>query len=77
VVKTEAGGCRFEDIRHLVAGARGKAALEAGDPNGGIITAGQGVGLIDDIPTCAQLIERMVRECRERLASLQSFFPKE
>ncbi|MNO39296.1 Nitronate monooxygenase [compost metagenome] len=61
------GGAKFEDIRHLVAGARGRAALEAGEPNDGIVTAGQCVGLIQDIPTCAELIERMVAECRERL----------
>ncbi|SEF20009.1 Nitronate monooxygenase [Variovorax sp. NFACC28] len=29
--------------------------------------AGQCIGLIDDIPTCAELLDRMVRECREHL----------
>jgi NADH:quinone reductase (non-electrogenic) len=32
-----------------------------------VISAGQSIGLIDDIPTCADLIERMVAECRQRL----------
>ncbi|PJI46048.1 MAG: nitronate monooxygenase [Pseudomonas sp.] len=62
------GNAQFEDIRHLVAGARGRAALESGEADDGIVTAGQCVGLIDDIPSCAELLERMVRECR---ASLQ------
>ncbi|MEE1865045.1 NAD(P)H-dependent flavin oxidoreductase [Pseudomonas auratipiscis] len=61
------GNAQFEDIRHLVAGARGRAALESGQHEDGIITAGQCVGLIDDVPTCAELIERMVRECRDSL----------
>jgi NAD(P)H-dependent flavin oxidoreductase YrpB (nitropropane dioxygenase family) len=61
------GGCQFEDVRPLVAGVRGKAALHAGEVNGGVIAAGQCIGLIDDVPTCAELIERMVRECREHL----------
>lgn len=61
------GGASYDDIRHLVAGARGRAALEAGDPQAGLVWAGQVVGLIDDLPTCAELIERMVDECRERL----------
>jgi nitronate monooxygenase len=69
VVATERLGCTFEDIRPLVAGARGKAALEAGMPDDGIVTAGLVVGLIDDLPTCAELIERMVMECRQRLES--------
>lgn len=70
VVATERrpGGCAFEDIRPLVAGARGRAALEAGEINEGIITAGMVIGLIDDLPTCDELIKRMVHECRERLA---------
>ena len=33
----------------------------------GIITAGQCVGLIDDVPTCSELIERMVGEARGHL----------
>lgn len=62
------GGTKFEEIRHLVTGARGRAALNAGDVHGGIVTAGQCVGLIEDIPSCAELLERMVAECREQLA---------
>lgn len=75
VVATERrpGGCEFADIRPLVAGARGRAALEAGDINGGIITAGMVMGLIDDIPTCAELLERMVRECRQELDRARAY----
>ncbi|QKH36898.1 nitronate monooxygenase [Achromobacter pestifer] len=61
------GGCSFEEIRHLVAGARGRAALESGGVDDGVISTGVAVGLIDDLPSCAQLIERMVRECRDQL----------
>lgn len=68
VLASERRGCTFEDIRPLVAGSRGRAALVAGEPDGGIITAGQTVGLIEDIPGCAELIERMVVEARARLA---------
>lgn len=60
-------GAKFEDVKHLVTGGRGRAALEAGDPNGGVISAGQVVGLIHDIPTCKELIDRIVKECRETL----------
>ena len=67
------GGCRFEDVRHLVAGARGRDAWERGDLNGGVLTAGMVIGLIDDIPTCAELIERMTRECREHLTRALSW----
>jgi nitronate monooxygenase len=61
------GGATFEDVRPLVIGARGKQALKTGEVHGGIVSAGMVVGLIDDIPTCAELIERIVSECRESL----------
>jgi NADH:quinone reductase (non-electrogenic) len=60
-------GVTFADIRHLVAGARGRETLEKGDTQGGLVWAGQVSGLIDDIPTCKQLIDRIVKECREAL----------
>ena len=62
------GGVEFAEIRPLVAGARGQAALNSGEVDNGVITAGQVVGLIDDIPTCAELIERIVADCEERLS---------
>ncbi|RYX93405.1 MAG: nitronate monooxygenase [Comamonadaceae bacterium] len=61
------GGAVFEEIRPLVIGTRGRAALSSGEVDNGIISAGQSIGLIDDVPTCADLIERIVAECRQRL----------
>lgn len=61
-------GATFDDIRHLVMGARGRNAMETGEVNDGVVSAGQVIGLIDDVPTCAELIQRMVKECRESLA---------
>lgn len=69
VVATEQrpGGCEFADIQPLVAGQRGRSALESGDVDAGLVWAGQVVGLIDDIPTCEELLQRMVAQCRESL----------
>lgn len=67
VVAMEKQGAKFEDIRQLVAGARGKIALKEGNVDEGVVTAGMVIGLINDIPTCAELIQRIVSECRERL----------
>src|SRR5258706_15093959 len=68
------GGVAFEEIRPLVIGARGRDALAAGDVDGGVITAGQVIGLIDDVPPCVVLIERIVAECRERLGASSAAF---
>jgi NAD(P)H-dependent flavin oxidoreductase YrpB (nitropropane dioxygenase family) len=67
------GGCRFEDVRHLVAGIRGRDSWERGEVNGGVLTAGMVIGLIDDIPTCAELIDRMTRDCRAHLSRALSW----
>ena len=64
------GDTDFADLQPLVAGARGREqVLEAGDVEGGIWTAGQVIGLIDDIPTCAELLKRMVSEAQEAIRS--------
>lgn len=56
------GETRFEDIQELVQGAKGRELFEDGDLDRGIWSAGMVVGLIDDIPTCAELIERIVAD---------------
>ena len=56
---------KFEDVAHLVRGAKGRELLETGDLNAGLIWAGQVQGLIHDIPTCAELIQRIITEAVE------------
>ncbi|MES2538263.1 MAG: nitronate monooxygenase family protein [Pseudomonadota bacterium] len=75
VIATErrSGGCEFAEVQPLVAGQRGRAALQSGDVEGGLVWAGQVVGLIDDIPTCEQLLQRMVSECRQQLRAALAF----
>ncbi|KAG0172007.1 hypothetical protein DFQ28_003013 [Apophysomyces sp. BC1034] len=56
---------KFEDVRELVAGARGRQVYTTGDPDFGVWTAGQVIGLIDDIPTCDVLVNRMVDDAEK------------
>ena len=65
VAQMEREGAKFEDVRDLVAGTRGKVVYETGDPDHGIWSAGQVQGLINDIPTCAALISRIVSGAEE------------
>jgi nitronate monooxygenase len=69
------GGATIDDVRHLVAGQRGRTVYEAGEPDAGIWSAGMVQGLIHDIPTCAELVSRIVREAEEiidrRLAGMR------
>ncbi|OCF37993.1 2-nitropropane dioxygenase [Kwoniella heveanensis BCC8398] len=59
------GGAEFADLRELVAGARGKKVYETGDHDAGIWSAGIAVGLIDDIPTCDELVRRIDRDAAD------------
>jgi nitronate monooxygenase len=65
VVEKLNGGAVFEDIRELVAGKRGAVVYETGDLDHGIWTAGLVQTLIKDIPTCAELVQRIVQEAEE------------
>jgi NADH:quinone reductase (non-electrogenic) len=65
VVEIERGGGGFDAIRDLVSGARGRKVFENGDLEAGIWSVGQCQGLIDDIPTVAELVDRMVAEAEE------------
>ncbi len=69
VVGILAGGGKFEDVRDLVAGVRGKTVYETGDLDGGIWSAGTVQGIINDIPTCAELIGRIASEAEELISS--------
>ena len=64
------GGAKFEDVRELVSGQRGRLVYERGDPDYGIWTAGIVMGLIKDIPTCEELLRRIERETEEAIEVL-------
>jgi nitronate monooxygenase len=54
----------IEDIRHLVAGAQGRKVLQEGDLDAGVWSCGMVAGLIHDVPTCKELIDRIMAEAR-------------
>ena len=47
-----------------------KAAMVDGRPDLGVMASGQVVGLIDDLPSVAELIGRIIREAGEVLERL-------
>ena len=73
VLALEAKGCGLEELIPLISGKKVKDAWEMGNVEDAPMMMGQSVGLIKDIPTCKELIERMVKEAREdikRVANL-------
>jgi NAD(P)H-dependent flavin oxidoreductase YrpB (nitropropane dioxygenase family) len=62
VLALEKQGAKFEDVRELVAGSRGRKVYENGDPDFGVWSAGMIQGLIHDVPTVKELIDRIMAE---------------
>jgi NAD(P)H-dependent flavin oxidoreductase YrpB (nitropropane dioxygenase family) len=52
-----------------------KAAMVDGRPDLGVMASGQAVGMIDDLPAVADLIERIVDEADKTLARLTGGHP--
>ncbi|HEX2561152.1 nitronate monooxygenase [Phenylobacterium sp.] len=63
----------IEDVKHLVAGIRGRTnVMGKGDTDGGIWTVGQAQGLIHDIPTCAEVVRNITRQAEQLLGDRAS-----
>jgi nitronate monooxygenase len=65
VVEILKQGGQFEDVEDLAAGVRGRRVFDEGDLDAGISTVGTVMGLIDDIPTCEELISRILTEAED------------
>lgn len=64
-VEKESQSGKFEDVAPFVSGKRGREVFINGDVDFGVWTAGQVIGLIHDVPTCGELMERIEREAEE------------
>jgi nitronate monooxygenase len=65
VLAIEARHGGFEELIPLLAGQKVKQAWETGDVDYAPLMVGQSIGLINDIPTCAELLERMAAQAKE------------
>ncbi|KAI7880156.1 inosine monophosphate dehydrogenase [Lichtheimia hyalospora FSU 10163] len=58
---------KFEDIKELVSGIRGRQSYITGDKDYGVWSAGQVIGLINDIPTCEELVTRIATDAERMI----------
>ncbi|MFL1483382.1 NAD(P)H-dependent flavin oxidoreductase [Marinobacter sp. LN3S78] len=56
---------QIDDIRHLVTGAKGKMVLHEGKMDEAAWSCGMVAGLIHDVPSCEELINRIMSEADE------------
>jgi NADH:quinone reductase (non-electrogenic) len=68
VLAIEARHGGFEELIPLLSGQKVKEAWENGDVDYAPLMVGQSIGLINDIPTCKELIERMAAEACDSLS---------
>lgn len=55
----------FEDVKHLMAGARAREEVYGkGNIDGGIWTSGQSQALVHDVPTCKELVDNIMNQAK-------------
>ncbi|MBO8171179.1 MAG: nitronate monooxygenase [Bacillaceae bacterium] len=65
ILQMEREGAVYEDLKDYISGKRNQRYIYDGEPEEGFGWAGQVIGLIDDIPTVAELFEQMNKEACE------------
>ncbi|MGB1159536.1 MAG: NAD(P)H-dependent flavin oxidoreductase [Porticoccaceae bacterium] len=74
VLKVEQAGGDFGEIHHLVSGKQQEVAWSSGDKDAGMITFGMAGGLINDVPSCQQMVANIMADAeavvKERLSAM-------
>ena len=65
-LEKEAAGAGFEELEGLTLGGLRKAVVE-GDVKTGSVMSGQIAGMVKDVPTCKELMERLINETEEAI----------
>ena len=68
VAAIEAAGGDFGQVHHLVSGANQEKAWSTGDIDAGMVTVGMSGGLINDIPSCEDLVRNVVSDAKQIIA---------
>ncbi len=72
VAEMEKRGTTIEELAPFISGHKGKKLLDTGVLDAGIITAGQIVGLVRDIPTAKDVIDRIIQEAVEVVSRINT-----
>ena len=64
-IESRPGDTDFADLSELVSGEKGRAALLAGETDQGVIWGGMVTGVINDAPTCEELLSKMVSDATD------------
>ncbi|MCP3955758.1 MAG: nitronate monooxygenase, partial [Desulfobacterales bacterium] len=67
----EDAGAGFDEIYPVISGENAKKMYDHGELDAGIVACGQGIGMVKDIPTVQELLDRMMAEAREAVERIQ------
>ncbi len=67
IIGMEKEGAGISELAPLLSGKNGLKALREGNPEIGLLAAGQSTGLIRDIPSVAELMEKIISDAAEIL----------
>jgi len=70
VVQMESEGAGLEELLPYISGSRNPAVYSEGRLDEAVWSCGQAVGLVADLPTCEELIDRVVSEAQASVARL-------
>ena len=70
VLELEKKGADIHQLERLISGSEGLKLLESGDVDNGLLSVGQVVGLVHDIPTVKELIDRIIKEAEEVVSNI-------
>jgi NAD(P)H-dependent flavin oxidoreductase YrpB (nitropropane dioxygenase family) len=72
VLEIEKQGADIHQLESLISGRVGRNLLETGDIENGLLSAGQVIGLVHDIPTVKELVDRIIKEAEEVMACISA-----
>ncbi len=71
VLELESQGAPLFKLIQAASGDKAQEMYKHGDTDRGVVSCGQGVGLIKDIPSVKELLDRIMAEARETISHLQ------
>lgn len=67
----EANGGSFEEVLSVVTGQKAKQMYDTGAVDVGVISCGQGIGLVHDLPTVKELFDSIVKQAEQARAGIK------
>ncbi|MBN1663291.1 MAG: nitronate monooxygenase [Deltaproteobacteria bacterium] len=64
-LEMEKSGASIQEMRTILSGTRGQSMMQHGEVDEGIMSVGQCIGLISDIPTAKEVIDRIIKEATQ------------